>query len=180
MDDKDKIKKLTATAMLCAIAYIMAMTARVPIVLFLKYDPKDIIIALSGLIWGPAMSCIVSVIVSVLQMFTISSTGVWGCIMNILSSCSFACAAAFIYRKKRTLSSAAWGLFAGMVSMTVLMLLWNYLLAPFYMGCSREEIVKLLLPAFLPFNLIKGGINAVFTFLLHRPVMRALRKMGIV
>ena len=28
------------------------------------------------------------------------------------------------------------------------------------MGCSREAVAELLLPAFLPFNLVKGGLNA--------------------
>ena len=47
-----KTKKLTATAMLCALAYIAAMVLRIPIVLFLKYDPKDIIIVIGGIIGG--------------------------------------------------------------------------------------------------------------------------------
>lgn len=71
-----KTKKLTATAMLCALAYIAAMVLRIPIVLFLKYDPKDIIIVIGGLIWGPLTSLTVTVIVSVVQMFTISGTGI--------------------------------------------------------------------------------------------------------
>ena len=44
------------------------------------------------------------------------------------------------------------------------------------MGCSREDIVELLLPAFLPFNLIKGGLNAAFTLLLYKPITQALRR----
>lgn len=174
----NKTKKITTTAMLCAMAYIMAMIGRVPVVLFLKYDPKDIIITLGGLIWGPLTALIVSVIVSLVQMFTTSSTGILGCIMNIISSCAFSCVAAFIYKKKRTLSGAVIGLVSGVISMSLVMLLWNYLIAPIYMGYPREEIAKLLLPAFLPFNLIKGSLNAGFTFLLYKPITTALRKSG--
>lgn len=175
---ESKTRKLTVTAMLCAIAYMMAMVGRVPVVLFLKYDPKDIVITLGGLIWGPMTSCTIAAVVSVLQMFTTSSTGIWGCIMNIVSTCSFSCPAALIYKRKRTLSGAVMGLLAGVCSMAVVMMLWNYLLAPLYMGYPREEIVKLLLTAFLPFNLIKGGLNACFTFLLYKPVTSALRRTG--
>ena len=60
--------------------------------------------------------------------------------------------------------------------MVLLMLLWNYLIAPIYMGLPREELAKLLLPVFLPFNLIKGGINAAITFLVHKPVISALKR----
>ena len=59
------------------------------------------------------------------------------------------------------------------------MLLWNYLVTPFYMGVARQEVVALLLPAFLPFNLLKGGLNAAITLLLYKPVVNALRRAGL-
>lgn len=180
MNKKIDVKKLTATAMLCALAYIVMLVGRVPVVLFLKYDPKDVIITLGGLIWGPMMSFAVSVIVSVIEMISASETGFIGLAMNILSTCSFACTAAFIYKKKRTLSGAVIGLVIGSIAMVAVMLLWNYLVTPIYMGYPREAVAKLLLPAFLPFNLLKAGLNAAFTFLLYRPVISALRKTGFV
>lgn len=175
-----KTQKLTTAAMLCAIAYAAMVVGRIPVVLFLKYDPKDVIITLGGLIWGPLTSFSVSAIVSVIEMFTVSETGILGCIMNIVSTCSFACTASFIYKKKRTLSGAAIGLLAGSAAMVMVMLLWNYLITPLYMGYPREAVVELLLPAFLPFNLLKAGLNASFTFLLYKPVISALRKSGYV
>lgn len=72
------------------------------------------------------------------------------------------------------------GLLAGSIAMVIVMLLWNYLITPLYMGYPRETVVKLLLPAFLPFNLLKAGLNAGFTFLLYKPVISALRKSGYV
>ena len=60
-------KKITTTAMLAAIAYVVVVVGRIPVVLFLKYDPKDITITLGGLIWGPLTSFIVSVIVSMIE-----------------------------------------------------------------------------------------------------------------
>ena len=41
-------------------------------------------------------------------------------------------------------------------------------------------VLALLLPAFLPFNLLKGGLNAAGTFLLYRPLSGALQKSGLV
>ena len=46
----NKTKKMTTVAMLCAIAYVVMAVGRIPIVLFLKYDPKDVVITLGGLI----------------------------------------------------------------------------------------------------------------------------------
>lgn len=175
-----KTKKLTIIGMLCALAYIAVVVGRIPLVLFLKYDPKDVVIVIGGLIFGPLTSFAVTMIVSVVQMFTISGTGILGCIMNIISSCSFACTAAFIYKKKHKLSGAILGLFCGFSCQVVVMMLWNYLIAPIYMGYPREAIVELLLPAFLPFNLIKGGLNAAITMLLYKPVVVALRRSNLI
>ena len=61
------------------------------------------------------------------------------------------------------------------------MLLWNYLITPIYMGMDREEIVvPMLIPVFLPFNLVKGGLNMALILLLYKPVVTALRKARLV
>ena len=176
----NKSKKISTIAMLSAIAYLVMVIGRVPVVLFLKYEPKDVIITLGGLIWGPLTSFTVSVIVSSIEMFTVSETGIWGCIMNIISTCSFACTAAVIYKKKHTLSGAVIGLAVGSLAMIGIMLLWNYLITPIYMGYPREAVAKMLLPVFLPFNALKAGLNAGFTFLLYKPIVTALRKSGYI
>lgn len=172
---KQNTKRLTAAAMLCAMAYAAVAVGRIPVVLFLKYDPKDIVLALGGLLYGPQMAALTAVAVSLVEMVTISSTGPLGCVMNILSSCTFACTAAAVYQRRRTPKGAALGLVLGGGLMTVCMLLWNYLLAPYYMGYPRAAVAALLLPAFLPFNLLKAGLNALGAFVLYRPVRRALR-----
>lgn len=175
-----KTKKLTTISMLCALAYAAVIVGRIPLVLFLKYDPKDVIIVIGGFIFGPLTAFTITVIVSAVQMFTVSGTGIWGCIMNIISSCSFACTAAFIYKKKHRLSGAILALLCGWGCQVAVMMIWNYLIAPIYMGYPREAVVKLLLPAFLPFNLIKGGLNAAITMLLYKPVVTALRRSNLI
>ncbi|MCM1046938.1 MAG: ECF transporter S component [Clostridiales bacterium] len=175
-----KTKKLTTIGMLCALAYVSVVVGRIPLILFLKYDPKDVIIVIGGLIFGPFTSFTVTVIVSLVQMFTISGTGILGCIMNIISSCSFACTAACIYKRKHTLGGALLGLFCGCSCQVIVMMFWNYLIAPIYMGYPREAIVELLIPAFLPFNLIKGGLNAAITMLLYKPIVTVLRRSNLV
>ena len=85
-----------------AMAYAAVCLGRVPVVLFLKYDPKDILITLGGVLLGPMAVLRTSVAVSLLEMLTISDTGPLGCFMNILSTCSFALPAAFLSRRSRS------------------------------------------------------------------------------
>ena len=155
----DKTKKITAVGMLCAITYVIVAVGRIPVVLFLRYDPSDVVVTLGGLIWGPMTACIVSVLVAVIEMITVSDTGILGCIMNIVQTLSFACTASVIYKKKRTLYGAVIGLFTGCAAMVSVMMLWNYLVTPIYMGYPREAVAKLLLPVFLPFNLLKSVLT---------------------
>lgn len=174
------LKKIISLAMLSAIAFAVVTFGRIPIVLFLSYDPKDVIIAIGGFIFGPLSAFIISAVVSLVEMVTISNTGPIGCVMNIISSCTLVCTASYIYKKKRTLSGAVIGLVSGTLIMTLAMLLWNYLITPIYMGYPREAVAELLLPVFLPFNLVKGGLNTAITLLLYKPVVTALRRAKLI
>ena len=39
-----KTKKITTIAMLCAVTYVVMVVGRIPVVIFLKYDPSDVIV----------------------------------------------------------------------------------------------------------------------------------------
>ena len=121
-----------------------------------------------------------STVVSFIEMITVSTTGPWGLLMNIISTCSFLCPAAYFYKKNRTFQSAVLGLVIGGVFMTATMMLWNYLVTPIYQGVPRPAVAKMLLPVFLPFNLTKGLMNGALTMLLYKPVVVALRKARLV
>ncbi len=169
-------------AMLSAVSFLMVLLGRlIPDVAgFLSYDPKDAIVVIAGFIYGPITSVIVSVIVSFIEMVTISSTGIYGLIMNVLSTCSFAVPAALVYKKMRTMKGAVLGLITGVVFMTGCMVLWNFLITPFYMKVDRSVVTGMLATVFLPFNLVKGGINMGLTMLLYKPLTTALRKARMI
>lgn len=166
--------------MMAAVAYLLMVFIRIPMVSFLKYEPKDVVLVIAGFIFGPVEAFAVSFVVCLIEMVTVSDTGWIGAVMNLLSSASFACTAALIYRKNRTLKGAIWGLVAGVAAMVVVMLLWNYLLTPIYMGYPREAVAAMLPTVFLPFNLIKGGLNAALAALLYKPLVLTLRKAGLI
>lgn len=173
---KTDTKKLVSLSMLAAIAFVAVALIRIPLLAFLSYEPKDVVIVIAGFIYGPLSAALISVVVSLVEMVTISSTGWIGMIMNILSTCAFACLASYLYGRKRTLGNAVAGLAAGTVLMVIVMLLWNYLITPLYMGVPREQVQGMLVPVFLPFNLIKGGLNSAITMLLYKPIVTTLRK----
>ena len=174
------VKQLVLLAVFTALAYTVVCLIRVPAVAFLSYEPKDVIIVIGGLIFGPLASLIIAFVTSLLEMVTISDTGPIGAVMNLLSSSCYACTAAFVYKHRRTLSGAVTGLAIGSIAMVVVMLLWNWLITPLYMGVSREAVVGMLVPMFLPFNAVKALLNSALVLCLYKPLITALRRARLI
>ena len=176
-------KRIVVTAMLSAVAYVVMIAIHlniVPAAPFLTYDPKDVIIAIGGFIYGPAQVLIISVIVSFLEMITVSDTGIIGFVMQVIATLSYAGVASVIYKRLHTKKGALTALICGTISMAIIMVLWNLLLSPIYLGTDRATVVSLLVPAIIPFNTLKGVINSVVVLLIYKPVVTALRKTGFV
>ena len=176
------VKKITTLAMLAAMAYIVMAFIRIPIMPaapFLEYDPKDIFFVIAGFLFGPLESLVIIVLVCLIEMVTVSTSGPIGLLMNVIASVCFVIPAALIYKKKKTLPFAVIGLAAGVLCMTGSMVLWNWLISPLYMGVPQEVIVPMLPTVFAPFNLIKAGINMGLTLMIYKPISTILRKSGI-
>lgn len=179
-NQKYDVKRLVLLAVFVALAYVAVCLIRIPAVAFLKYEPKDVIIVMGGLILSPLASLIIAVVTALIEMFTISETGIIGCLMNMLSSVCYACAAAWVYKNKRTLAGAVTGLALGSLTMVAVMLLWNWLITPLYMGVSRSDVVGMLVPMFLPFNAVKALLNSALVLCLYKPLITALRRARLV
>jgi riboflavin transporter FmnP len=182
MQVQTRTKKITMIAMMSALAFVVMAVGRVPIMsipgLTLKFEPKDIVIIIGGFAYGPLAAAAMSVIVSFIEMITVSETGLPGMLMNIVSTCSFACTASLIYKYRRSLSGAVIGLITGCLFTAAMMVGWNYFIAPIYLGFPRAAVVPHLLPFFLPFNLIKVSINAAGVMLIYKPVSKIIRSMS--
>ena len=176
------VKKITTLAMLAALAYVVMVFVRIPIMPaapYLEYDPKDILLVMAGFLIGPVESAIIVILVCALELVTVSSSGLIGFAMNVIASLCFVLPAAFIYRIKKTQFNAILGLLVGVISMTASMLLWNYIMTPIYMGVPREVVAGMLPTVFLPFNVIKAGINMALTLIVYKPISIILHKSGI-
>ena len=48
MNEKERTRRLAVMGLLCAVAYVIVAVCRIPIVSFLKYEPKDVVIVIGG------------------------------------------------------------------------------------------------------------------------------------
>jgi len=117
-----------------------------------------------------------TVIVSVIQGLTVSAgSGFIGIIMHIVATGSFVIIFGLITRKNKGMVRSVIALIAGILTMTTIMVLWNLLLTPLFLGASMEDVLPLMLPAIIPFNLIKASANGIIAFLLGKSVKAVLK-----
>ncbi len=182
MDNKKKTfdaSRLGVMAMFVAISYVAVCIFHIK-VSFLTFDIKDALIAVAGMLYGPLSAITISVTVALIEMFTISETQLYGLIMNILSSVAFTATASLIYKYKRNLFGAVLGLVSGVMTVTAVMMAFNLLVTPFYMGVTIGEVAKLIPTLLLPFNFIKSLMNASLVMMIYKPIVTALRRAGAI
>ena len=173
----DKIKRMTGVSVFTALAYLTMIFLRIPdIGGFLTMDLKDVIITTSAMFFGPLSAVFISIAVPFLEFLTISGTGVYGLIMNILSSLTFSLTASLIYKYKKTLFGAVIGLVAAVFAVTAVMMAANLLITPYYMNMPTASVAALIPKLLLPFNLTKAIFNAAVTLVLYKPLTAVMRK----
>ena len=164
--------------MFCAMAYVCTVLIKVP-VQFLTLDIKDSIIVLCTLLFGPISGGAVALIVPLLEFLTVSATGVYGLIMNVLSSMTFAMTAGWIYRYKKSMTGAVIGLLTGVFAVTAVMILANLFITPYYLGGTVAQVASMIPKILLPFNAIKATLNAAIVLLFYKPISKLLKKMRV-
>lgn len=176
---REKLLRMVVVAVFCALAYACQFVFRIH-VSFLTFDAKDAIMAIGAMIFGPVWGVVMAFLVAFLEFLTLSGTGVYGFIMNFASSAAFTAICAGVYKHKRTMNGAIWGLFAAVLGTTALMMVLNLVVTPYYMtGGSVKAVAELIPTLLLPFNLTKALMNAGLVLVLYKPVSLALKKARV-
>ena len=177
----NEIKKLSVTAMLTATAFLVTfLTSMFKVGGFLSLDLKDAVISVVSLLYGPIYGLASVLTVSLVEFITISTTGIYGLVMNILSSGTFALTCGLIYKYRRNFTGAVLASGVTVVTVTSVMLIANIFITPLYFQMPRQAVLDMLPTLLLPFNLFKSVMNASITLLVYKPFTTALRKARLV
>lgn len=174
---KNHLYRMIGVALFCALAYVAMLLIHFP-VSFLTLDPKDAIITLCGLCFGPVSALVSSLVVALLEMVTVSTTGPYGLLMNFAGTAAFSVTVSLIYKWRKNLSGAILGLVSGIAAMTSVMLALNLLVTPHYLHVDVSVVRDMIPTLLLPFNLVKATFNASLVLLLYKPVSAALQRVG--
>ena len=186
MNTKNKqneiIKKICGIGVFAALAYITTFICKlIPNVAgFLSIDAKDAVIAIASFIYGPIAGPIIALIVAFIEFITISTTGIWGLVMNFASSATFSIVVSLIYKYRKTFNGAVIGFAIATVVTTAVMVALNPVIVPLYSGAPREVVVSMIPTVLLPFNFAKTLMNSALAMLLYKPIINAMRSARLV
>ena len=71
--------------------------------------------------------------------------------------------------------TAVIALILGALVQTAAMVLMNMIFTPLFMGAPLETVLALMIPAIIPFNVLKAGINGVITFFLYKSISHLMK-----
>ncbi|WP_229711371.1 ECF transporter S component [Pectinatus frisingensis] len=181
MENKIRIKVLTSMSMLIAISLVLVAAVNFPLIPaapYLKYDPADIPILIGTFLFGTSAGIILTAFTALLQGILISTDGgPIGILMHFAATGSFVVMAGLLYNHTRTKRAAKVALICGTITMTVVMVVFNLLITPFFLGASIKQVIEMLLPIIIPFNLLKAGINSILVWIIYKPVSRFINKI---
>jgi len=186
---------ITVTAICAALAAVL-MLLEIPLFFapsFYELDLSEVPVMFCGFFLGPVAGVICELLKILLKLFIKgTSTAFVGDFANFFVGCSMIIPATILYHCRKTKRSALIGLITGTLVMTVFGSFFNavYLLPKFseLYGIPLEAIIAmgtdvnanitsvstLVLFAVVPFNILKGVVVSVLTFLLYKRVEKAL------
>ena len=170
------VKLISGIGVFSALAIIVAFATSAIKVGFLSFDAKDAVITLAAFIYGPFSGVLIAAVAALVEFLTFSTTGLYGLLMNFVSSATFVLVSSLVYARKKTFNFAIVGIYAGVICVTAVMLVLNIFVTPHYMGTTMEAVIALLPTILLPFNFVKALFNGGAVLLLYKPLVRAMRR----
>ena len=180
------VQYLTRIAVLTALSSILFMIS-IPIVAFYSLDLSNLPVLLGAFSMGPVAGLIILGLKSLIGCLT-SSTMYVGELADFIMGAAFVRPAALIYQRNKSRKGALIGMITGTVALILAGCLTNaYLLIPFYMkafGMPMEAIIgmcaqalpfvdtelKVILFVTAPFNLLKGVVLCILTYMIYKPL----------
>lgn len=168
------MRRFTHVAVLGAIAFSFMYFdfPLPPFPAFLRYDPSEVPALIATFALGPLAGISVEMVKALLiQLLRPGAVGgPFGVFMNLLAGITLVGVAGGYYLIEHTKRGAVKALVFGVLAMTGVMIGANIALTPVFFGIPRPQVIALVLPALLPFNLLKGLMSALVTFYVYKRV----------
>ena len=192
---KIMIRRIAACGILTAMA-VLLMYLEVPLPfmpVFLKFDFAELPVLIGTFALGPVWGIVIELLKNLIHLPVTQTMGI-GELSNFITGVIYVGTAGLIYRKFRTKKGAAASMaIATLVLAAVSVPVNAFITLPLYgsmmnfpieaiVGMSAEvnplvkDKISLLLAVFVPFNLFKGIVVGLITFLVYKPISKLINK----
>ncbi len=172
---RNRIFMLVHNALFIVVSIILGFLGRhisiFPVLPFLKVDLSDIPVFVSTLIFGTGSGLTVLFIVNLLRTLFFSNIGLVGFTLRVTSAIMVISLGCFCKENAKP-SRKILGLFLGVIMYTIIITPLNCFFYLNFLGCSREMITRVLLPAAIPFNIIKMLVTTLVAMALVKPIQK--------
>lgn len=204
MTDMTKQKSVMSTNTMVKIAIFASMAAILMIFSFpipfappfMKIDFADVATLVSGFALGPVAGVITVLLKNIINILINGTTTAYvGELSNIIVNSTFVLVSSIYYNRNRTFKNAIIGLILGVIAMTIVATLSNYfIIFPLYakamfggdvngfvkivepINSLADSFINIMLFAVVPFNIVKGILNAGVTILIYKKISSIFRK----
>lgn len=173
------IIQMTQLAVLAAISVVLVAFVRIPLIPaapFLVYDMADAPVLIAALLFGSSPALLVLFVVSVIQAVFFGGNGWVGLVMHFVASGALIFLVGEFYKRKHKFSDAVVGMVLGTLAMTALMIPMNYIFTVHFFGMPKAALDALILPAIIPFNLLKASLNSAIAAVLFKSLQPFVQK----
>lgn len=176
------VNKMVKMGVLSALSIVLMLVTRFPIIpsaTFLKYEAADVPLLIGSFMFGPYAGLLMTLVVSGIQSLMFDTEGGWvGFVMHVIATGTLVITAGFIYRKFHTLKGAIIGLVTGSLCMTLIMIPANLFFTVRFYGIPYDAVKAMIVPALLPFNLIKSFANSIIVMLVYKSLSRIFKRFS--
>lgn len=167
-------RRLAVTAFFCALSFVLTFV-EIPIfppAPYLTFDPSGIVAFVAAYAFGPSMGALVCVITWVVR--TLFSFNPYGHLMAILATVTLVVPAVLVWKRSQDTKGLVAGMVLGSVISIVACVLGNLVVTPLYTAVSVEDVMAMIVPILVPFNLIKVALSCVVTALVRKPIQKLI------
>lgn len=182
-------RRITVSAIMVALAEVlMILEFAIPFMPpFLKFDFSEVPVLIGAFALGPINGMLIELVKNLLHLPFTGTAGI-GEMSNFITGSIFVMTASFVYKHYLTRKGAIISMAIATVALAAIACPLNYFVnLPLYgsvLGLSNEAIIgmsqavnpfittklRLIIAAFLPFNIFKGIVVGLITYFVYKPV----------
>lgn len=184
------VREVVTIGMMAAVSTVLALFGRISIVPpVYDLDLSEVPVLIGTFAMGPLAGVTIEAIKAFVDFLMGSHTGGVGEFAQFVMGCSLCVPAGIIYKRKKTKSIAIVSLSISVGVLIVVACIMNrYVMLPLFWGDDVQvnivemgikginSVTKFILFVCAPFNLLKGGLNALIVALIYKRISPIIKK----